>query len=1371
MENGIQKPKRSYRKIYIYSIVILVSILFLILLVFPPLISNYIIRPALDEGFSKITSDSYQLTYKRIKLNLLSRKLEMSNIDIIPVLDTIEHQTIHEFHLELLNLNKLSYWNLFFGELDLKSVELNQLHLSVDFKSESDSSQNHNNDLSIVNDFLNAIWIHELRLNNSDICLINNGDSLFLIDSSNFVFKNIQLDSINQTTIKIPTIDYFHAAIGKVDVLTNQNNIHISNLTIDEQRLTKFGLNCDVIHIVNNENGNFEKFNDVKINIDSIVRGESGERMKFSAKNFQVNCKSITQKSYQQTAMDADQILHEIERSLYNVGLDIGFEIFGIFTNNLEVSSPKFQTEIQDLNIGFSNLSFIDKHLTNEKYTVSISNSTFHSNTLDKNWSTERLEYFSDEGKLNIHDLEFTKSKNNLPVYRSKVISTDQFDVSKLIYNDQLFVENLQIEAPQIWLTNRDNDREKSSSFPIDIRINQIKINEGELDWDERALSLKQINLQAENIELPKDYSGSYEDLFGEVFGNIGKLSWDNAIEDYQVSLGAIQVDSRRGAFSISDIDIAFYKKDWPTSIQARDIHLNGLNWLELLKHSRNIKLDTLECAYVDIQGDYKDWLQERSNNINESFWGIECKYLFFPKLSANIKVEQSGRPSQLLLEKLKIKSKQIVFNRSESPYPHFKQLLVGGAYSSFSQMLDSLLITANNWSYNYENENFTSNEISLKLNNIDKEQKTNALIDLNLKKSNISGLNLFEVFIDKKLAFDVIEFDNPMIEIKSKRFSKIVYKGQAQNFYQSVQNEVEKYQSIGFKKFHLKDLKLEINNQYFERKDQIYIDDIDLDIDNFYVDYTEFNKLSKFLFSDRVEFSFGGYFQSINNGERLIYLKKGSVSSLDNRIYFNDLRVLSLGDSIRFPVNLMVKDIVFQDFKLMPSNQFPELYLGSAFFNNSEFKIKEFNSVNKGNVKPRLEDINLYPLISDQLSVVKIDRFEFNNLAIDLPIGDYSFDLKNITLRFDHIQIDSNNKAFKANKFFYSDAVRLMIPDFSVRSLDRFYRYSFKKLSLNSGTKSIRLDSLQILSSYDRKTFSANLKSQKDQFDITIPVLEIENIDYQDAIFRNRYKAGKLLLTDPTILIFKDKTISPDTTQYKSMPAELLRNINFYVNLDTFEFENAYLKYEELSSKIDQPGEVYFNRVNGRILGISNDADYVKFGGLLRMNINGNLMAEAGVSVNAVFPLDSKENDFALVASMQKLQASKLNPLVKPLTLLSAKEGQFNSMQMNVKGNNQVATGQMLLKYEDLKVEVQKKDMNERQIVSFLANSLIRKNNNNLLVPRYGPIYYERLKYRSFIHYFSHFAIIGAKTSLGIEKRKTKRKIKDFEKAQSKRK
>lgn len=541
--------------------------------------------------------------------------------------------------------------------------------------------------------------------------------------------------------------------------------------------------------------------------------------------------------------------------------------------------------------------------------------------------------------------------------------------------------------------------------------------------------------------------------------------------------------------------------------------------------------------------------------------------------------------------------------------------------------------------------------------------------------------------------------------------------------------------------------------------------------MDDFYVDYASFQQIDRFLFYDNLELEMNGYFQSINNGERLINLQKANISSLDNRLYFQNFRLLSLGDSIPLPLNVNIQDILLKDLSLQIGHQNPHLYLGSMFMGQAVVELKDSKLKNAENKGFNLEKINLYPYFQDQLSSIKIDQIELNECTIQLAVKTKGFqqdiDLQNINFKIEGVLIDSNNMAFTENKFLYSDDVRLRIPHFSIMTPNRFYNLSFQELNLSSRNKIIRFDSLALKSRYDRKIFAAQLKYQKDQVDLMIPFLLIENIDYRDAIFRERYKAGAITINKAQLNIFKDKTIPPDTSLYKTMPAQMLSDLGFYLNVDTLLVNDGYVKYEEFNQLMNQSGVVFFDHIKGKVTGISNDVDFRSFGGALKMDVSGRLMAEASFSLRALFPLNTPQQEFLMIASMESLKASTLNPLIQPLTLLSAKDGYLEQMQMSVSGNDDFAYGDMLLKYEDLKVEVLNKNLKESQLASFLANSILIKKNNISLFPRRGAIYYERVKYRSPFHYLSHFVITGAKTSIGIDQRKTARKIKNVKEEQ----
>jgi len=372
---------------------------------------------------------------------------------------------------------------------------------------------------------------------------------------------------------------------------------------------------------------------------------------------------------------------------------------------------------------------------------------------------------------------------------------------------------------------------------------------------------------------------------------------------------------------------------------------------------------------------------------------------------------------------------------------------------------------------------------------------------------------------------------------------------------------------------------------------------------------------------------------------------------------------------------------------------------------------------------------------------------------------------LTGIEIQANRVRLDSNNRLFNETKFFYSDRLLINLPVFEMKSKDQLYRLGFSNISFNSQLKTLLIDSLQINPIYEKKIFSAYLKYQKDWLEILVPQMKFENFDLREIILDKKYNINKITLNKPDIAFYKDKTIAVDTTDIKYMPAQMIAELPFYLNIDTVEIVKGKLQYEELSSSMPQPGFVNLNELNSRITGITNDSLIRHSIGYLNMTMNAQLMSKSMLTLNSSFSLTSPNQEFNVIASMGPIMAVEFNPLIQPLTLINAKDGYFKQMQMNVHGDEKYGTGNMILRYSDLKIEVlKKKNLKESQLISFLANTIFLKSKNkSIFGPRKGPIYFERVKYRGVINYITHFAIIGAKTSVGIDTRKTKKKIKSL--------
>lgn len=560
----------------------------------------------------------------------------------------------------------------------------------------------------------------------------------------------------------------------------------------------------------------------------------------------------------------------------------------------------------------------------------------------------------------------------------------------------------------------------------------------------------------------------------------------------------------------------------------------------------------------------------------------------------------------------------------------------------------------------------------------------------------------------------------------------------------------------------------MQFSNQYLQHIDDVKIKQLDLNISRFYLDYTSLQNLDRFLFSDEVLFRLKGYSHIFNKGEYILNLSNVELSNIDNRLLFTNLEFLSLNKSGNLPVNIKFSSLELNEFSLLLNADKPELLIGNIYFQSPQ--IWQKSEWKKPKSKNQIHNLNLYPLIQEQLSGITVKHLEMNEMDLFLQGNSNArlsnMQFKGIQIQADQIKIDSNNHIFNQEKFFYSDDIRIQIPAFSYLTKDRFYSIGFKKLFFSSRSKSLLIDSVQLIPQYDKSSFSANISSQKDRIEFMIPSLSVEDMDYRDMIFRKRYSARKIKLFEPDIAIFKDKTIVFDTNVYKPMPAQMLLDLPFYLKVDTLEIENGRLQYEEKKAYMAKYGIIYFKQLNASLTGVTNDKDYREFGGALKLNAYAQLMNKSLVTLNAAYPLNSKEQEFVVMASLGEIQAEEFNPILEPLTLAMAKSGNFLNMQMMAHGNKEVATGEMLLKYKDLKIEVlRKKNLQESVFISFLANSMIKKNNNSYFRLRKGPIYFERNKHRGFFHYLTHLAIMGAKTSVGVEVKKTKKKIKNLNK------
>lgn len=1371
-ESNIKKSKwRKWMKYLFYSLFIA---LIITVFLFPPLYTKYILRPMLEEGFSQLTRDRYVLDFDKMRWKLFQRTVFLDHIRIQQANDSVVQPHIQYLELDTLALKGIHYFDLLTGEAKVKSIELTNLNLGLNLYSEKDSSEKL--DAKVVNrsGFLHSLDMEAFMLNRFNLSISLNGDSLLQINQADFSVFHLFADSLNYPeAIALPNFESFNLQTSALAFQKNNTVISMTDLVFNEskknnQATLEF---AEFLH-ENLKNHNTQKLEEAVIKLDSVEWITDPEKSFLKGNELRLRFSKLVNSVTNPTREKPEVTLEKIKKSIEQSNFDFELNLVLVELNHFQQKHPQVSFEVNDLAFRMYKPLLHQEEFHFSSYRLLSDTMELFLKREGDRLSFSSFYFDQSRASLNIKDIYYLKQKGINSEMNLAMLHLEGFHPFQYLEYDVLKLSRLQMIKPDIDIHTLQTSKSLPQGFPILLDIDKLDIQDASFTWNEKGIKLKKADLEIDKILIPPGYSGDWENVFQLGKGNIGFIEYRSSDGIMDINTNALGFNTKFGMLSMEEMTLHsnYFSRKETGQLQVDALFVNGVNWKELLKRSPILKMDTLRWDGLEVIGSLapKSSSKTQENNVD---WKMLCSYLQLSQISANIHIKGVNEVSQIELDDVDISGSHIDMDLAKERFFDAESLLLFSQNSFYSNTKDSMTLRMNNWSFDLVQKKFDSHHLLFENKHQKDATKVKSQVKIDVDEVSIGGIDFFDMYLEKQFLFDSIYIKKPKLKLNGDRQTIIIYQANTKGFYQSLRHYVEKVKAIGFRDFILEDLSLSVKNRYLKRMDHIGLESFGMHIEDFFVDYKKFNEMDRFLFSENTSLEMTDYFQSINNGERLIYLKKAVGSTQDNRLQISDLRVLSLGDSISFPANISVKDILLNDLKMRPGNIQPHLFIGSLLLREPALDIKKSNQQKTDKKKFSLENIDLFKSIKGQLSSINIDRIELSNFDFSMPITikgkSRNYDFKDIDLALDGIIIDSNNIAFANDRFFYCDDVRLNLPKFSMISPNRFYNFSFENMSLSSRDRAIRFDSVMMVSRYDRKTFVANLNHQTDQMDICIPVLKLEGIGYREAIFRNRYTLEKLELEQAQILIFKDKTLPPDTAIHKLMPAQAIESLRFYLNIDTIQFKDGFVKYEELSQVNNINGEIYFDHLTGRITGLSNDEDFRAFGGALKINAQARIMSEADVNLNAFFPLKSKDQEFVILASMNTLEVVSLNPLIQPLTRMNVRGGVLNQLQMNVKGNEEEGYGEMLLRYEDLKIEVLRKNMKESSLASFLANSiLIKQNNNNIFRIRKGPIYFERVPYRGVIHYLAHFAIMGAKTSLGIDSRKTARKIKQIEKA-----
>jgi len=1374
-----QKPKRFWLKA---SVVI--AIILIIVWLIPYLFSNLLFNSAIKRAFSEATNQNYSMAFSDIKINLFTRKITFfdTQINTSEKTDSLDLPEVY-FQADTLLFQNINLKSLRKDRnLILENIHINQLNLEI---QEQGSKTKQKNLVLPFNSLFKKLLVSNISIEKAELKYKQGNDSIH-IPHLNLHVLEFRLDSLTDT-VKSNRIHYQDLAI----ILKNQklqlpNKSHLLSCEHFKLSTIEKCIEIDSFKIKPNRSGTNKPYFTAEIpklrltdlELDSFISDK-----KLLAQHLTIDINRLNIQLQNEAKRSSELNLKNQLNSFFNNNFNkiaIDTSLITLNTSSINIANNKV------LNLAAKNNLFLDHFQFNPQGktrfalhdgSLSLGKTSF-SNTLSKQkiqFSEGRINYKNQN--INVFGIVFVSDSSKNKKLELNEIKLTKINWQQVLNADILLADKLLLKGGDF---NQQYAADSGLSFnhleTFDSLVNPlfkyVKIKAIQfIDWNynlaAKAVNAKIISLEINNFQLPSNSSLAFKH-FSNFDTKISQFSWVSKDQRHHYLAYNLESNSRIQKIKLQRI------QSFPRWKTLRNEAVEEKARFKLFGENINVKTtkpfqeinlrDTLHFSQLSIDSlsvkQFGKNVSKKKSTTNlppihiSSFELRQCDFAAYTDSSILSRLAQINGIN-LLGDSLEIYSDSLFLIH----YKHLLAITKNGFYQNKAQGL----------SFNFEKIDFDSKEEAWGLHQVKAElssQKNgkSELHKLDSKRVEINGFD-HNLFLQRNLiSAKEFKLNSPTLISKSQREEK-----KQTNFRNLFSTEnLQKLPYLEFNRFIINDFTWLATYTVKGITNITTIEKTNFEALDFRLSNRSFANPERLLFSKSINFHIGNFKQHLKNGNYLFMIANIDFSSLGEKMEFTNIQFYTLEKPDRNNYNLTIDRVSFNEINFANFQRNYSLSIENILISKPKTNLILYGFEENSRIK-NLNTLELYSNIEPFFSQISLNRVDIldMNLKLETPKeeGTNTYNLGHLNLQMHNFKLDSTSKAFQNNQFFYTQNTLVHLRDYSAQIEDNLYRINFKDLRLSTLNGIIEIDSFQLKPQYNYYDFAKRVGYQTDRFDIEINNMKLSDIDFQDAIFRQKYKIGKAEIHQLKGEVFRDG-LYPRLPNYQPPnPLQRLISLPYFIQIDSVDLYEAYFVYKEKGKNTQEPGIIFFDDLDAQILNVSNNPDFIKFGGNTVLNAQAMLMGKSKLDLAVHFPLLEQGKSFKLNANLEEIKMDDLEPILRPLALIRARSGIIESIELTVEANDDYAFGNMYMLYSDMKVDVLKKSMKKGFFSSLFANALIRTGNTNTLIQRKGPIYFERNKERSLFNYWAEISILGMKTSMGLADRRTNKKIKKLQK------
>lgn len=628
-------------------------------------------------------------------------------------------------------------------------------------------------------------------------------------------------------------------------------------------------------------------------------------------------------------------------------------------------------------------------------------------------------------------------------------------------------------------------------------------------------------------------------------------------------------------------------------------------------------------------------------------------------------------------------------------------------------------------------------------------EKMPDFMLDVSIQSITLTGAKTAKALSGTNIEADSVIIHNPVITLYSMRplqkGTKI--ESEAGNFYESILGKL-KLIKVGFvfiSNVNVTGIDVNSKEKNFDFiNGKFLLEDVLIDSSHNY-------DTSRVLFCKQAAFTVDSFF-SYNHNRREISVKDVNFLGREKQLLFDEIFI----DRFENDTSKGTRLLAAKTLKLSGVNSNQVVKNKNLFVDSIMCK-----------------QINLYELPAESLKTtdsskskstdttgfanvygIYMQHLNFPNVSF-IPFAKSKYSVGNISVKINEVKTDQIVKLIK-HPMDYTKEAEVTLSSFSIKSKDNAYNFGFKNIAVNSLNKQLTIGSFDIVPFLGEKQFANHYKFQKDRFEVSMKGISLNNID-MNGLLDKRLEAAALVIENISAKISRDKHKPLEKkSKVGNYLSQMLVKLNEPVNISKASFNNAYVQYRENQTSSDKVGEVTFENTSFDISNITNVPAAIKKNSQMVISFDTKVLGKVALKGNFKFKLNSDNGSFTTTGHVGEFDASVLNKISIPMGLIKINSGKINSLDFNLRGNDNKASGDFVMEYNDLNVAVMKidkdtKKVKKRGLLSMAANLVVKNSNPSSGDLRTETPEYNRDIFKSFFNLVWKTIFAGMKQTVGI--------------------